>query len=70
MWGVNPRPFTSFPHTMNPGDSFNRTIHVGLPLDRPVSVFLMDSFCIVSEVYTQYVKNVVDLNILSPGQLK
>jgi hypothetical protein len=76
-WLVYPWPFTTFPYTLNPGDSVNINVLVGIPTDHPKTIFLHDSLLIVSEVDSLYLKITVDRDLIAsthehqgnPGQV-
>ncbi|MDP1622243.1 MAG: Omp28-related outer membrane protein [Bacteroidales bacterium] len=62
-WVVDPWPFTTFPQTLNPGDSVNLTIHVALPVDNPLIGFYLDSLYFISNVDTRYLMIAVDQDL-------
>ena len=63
VWNVDPWPFTSFPYTLNPGDSVNLTIHVILPLDHSLTGFFLDSLYVTSEIETHYLMIAVNQDL-------
>jgi len=65
MWIVDPWPFTTFPYTLDPGDSVNLSIKVLLPLTANLAGYELDSMKIVSQSGTRYVIIAVDQDLLS-----
>lgn len=64
-WFVDPWPFTSFPYTLDPGDSVNLKVHVMIPLDFPMLQYVYDSLKITSEVEAHYLKIAVESSLLT-----
>ncbi len=63
MWVVDPWPFTTFPYTLNPGETVDLTIKVVLPLYSSLSGFYLDSLYIISDAGTRYVMIAVDQDL-------
>jgi len=53
-WLVVPWPFTTFPHTLAPGESVDLNVVIPLPIDARIE-FLYDDLMLVSEIDTQHV---------------
>jgi hypothetical protein len=67
-WIVDPWPFTTFPYTLNPGDSVNLNVIVGIPVDHPRTIYWHDSLLIVSEVDSLYLTITVDRDIIASAE--
>jgi hypothetical protein len=65
MWVVDPWPFTTFPHTVLPGDSVKINVKVMLPVYQTLTGFVIDSLSITSEVDTRYLMIAVDEDLLA-----
>ncbi len=65
MWLVDPWPFPGFPYTLEPGDSVDLTVHIGIPTDFGETGFLYDSLVIISAIDTHYVILAVDPDLIS-----
>jgi len=65
VWMVDPWPFAGFPHTLNPGDSVDLTVHIDLPIRSNGEGFLYDSLVIEAETGTRYLIIAVDEQLIT-----
>ena len=65
VWIVNPWPFATIPYTLNPGDSVDINVQVGIPIGSPQTIFIYDSLKITSETDIHYLKLAVDQLLIS-----
>lgn len=63
VWYVDPWPFTTFPVTLNPGDSVELRVKVALPLYASPVLYFYDSLKIVSETMDHYLYLAVDQDL-------
>lgn len=63
VWFVDPWPFTTFPVTLNPGDSVELRVKVALPLYASPVLYFYDSLKIASEMMDHYLYLAVDRDL-------
>ena len=72
-WSVEPWPFTSFPHTMTPGESIDLNVVLPLPVKGETDYYY-DELIVVSEIDTQTVVIAVNqglyTSIEDPGRIQ
>ena len=63
-WYVDPWPIASFPQQVNAGDSVNFLVHIGIPVDAPLTDYLFDTLTVVSDLNPHHVIIAVNADLV------